>query len=117
MKRIQQLLPVFLFFISVSLSAQTVKKESIKVWGNCNSCKKHIETAALSSGASYADWNKTTKMLEISYDPSKVSETTIQKSIASAGYDTEKYKGDDKAYKELDECCQYDRKKTTSSSK
>lgn len=115
MKRIQQIMPVILILISASLSAQTVKKETIKVWGNCSSCKKHIEKAALSGGASYAEWNTTTKMLLISFDPSKVSEATIQKSIAAVGYDTEKYKGDDKAYSELEECCQYDRKKTSSS--
>lgn len=35
----------------------------------------------------------------------------IQKNIASVGYDTEKYRGDDKAYEELHECCKYERRK------
>ncbi len=103
-----------LLCISISLSAQNVKKESIKVWGNCSSCKKHIEKAAIENGAASAQWNITTKILLISYNPSKTSEESIQKGIAAVGYDTEKYKGDDKAYAALDECCQYDRKQTPS---
>ncbi len=113
MKSIRVLTAVVLLFVSASCFAQTVQKETIKVWGNCGSCKKHIETAALAAGANVADWNKTSKMLVVSYDPAKASDVSIQKSIAAAGYDTEKFKADDKAYKNLDECCQYDRKKIT----
>ena len=97
-------------FISVSLFAQTTKTEKIKVWGNCSICKKHIETASKLSGVSVADWNKNTKYLTITYDTSKINMDQIQKNIASSGYDTEKFKGDDKAYNDLDPCCQYDRK-------
>jgi periplasmic mercuric ion binding protein len=110
MKIIHFITACVLMCFSISLSAQNVKKESVKVWGNCSSCKKHIEKAALENGATSAQWNITTKMLMISYNPSKTSEESIQKAIAAAGYDTEKYKGDDKAYTALDECCQYDRK-------
>jgi len=110
MKSIQFMLVSVLLCFSISLSAQTVKKESVKVWGNCSSCKKHIEKAAMENGAASAQWNMTTKILLISYNPSKTSEESIQKGVAAAGYDTEKYKGDDKAYAALDECCQYDRK-------
>ena len=34
---------------------------------------------------------------------------SVQRRVAAAGYDTEKFRGDDKAYSELDPCCQYDR--------
>ena len=115
MKPTQLLLAGLMLFISSSLFAQTTKKETIKVWGNCGTCKKHIEKAAISAGASHADWNKSTKMLQVSYDPEKVSDEAIQKSIAAAGYDTEKFRGDDKAYHALDECCQYDRMKSSTS--
>ncbi len=103
-----------LMCFSISLSAQNVKKESVKVWGNCSSCKKHIEKAAMDNGATSAQWNMTTKILVVSYNPGKTSEESIQKGVAAAGYDTEKYKGDDKAYAALDECCQYDRKQPPS---
>ena len=91
--------------------AQTNTKETIKVWGNCSNCKKHIEKAAKAAGATSADWNVDTKQLKVSYDPSKTSSVTIQQYIAKAGYDTEGFAGDDAAYKKLDACCQYDRKK------
>lgn len=110
MQFIKTLLVAACTILSVSVFAQSVKTETIKVQGNCNSCKKHIETAAKVPGVTKADWNKDSKVLTLVYDPSKVSSDAIQKKIAAVGYDTEKYKGDDKAYAGLDECCQYDRK-------
>ena len=110
MKSVKILLFAVLVFMSVNVFAQTTKTEKIKVYGNCNICKKNIETASKTAGASGAEWNKTSKWLTVTYNPSKVTNEGIQKSIAAAGYDTEKYKGDDKAYNSLDECCQYDRK-------
>ena len=111
MKNLKVLLTAILMFAGISsLFAQT-KTETIKVSGNCGSCQKHIETAAKGAGADKAKWDKKTKVLTVTYDASKTSNDAIQKKIASVGYDTEKYTGDAKAYKELDECCQYDGKK------
>lgn len=87
------------------------KSENIKVLGNCDLCKVRIEKAAKIDGVSKAEWNKDTKILVTVYDPSKVTGEAIQKKVAAAGYDTEKFKGDDKAYSKLDPCCQYARKK------
>jgi copper chaperone CopZ len=111
MKAVKLFLVAVFATLSVSLFAQSTKTETIKVSGNCGSCKKNIETAAGIPGVSKADWNKSTKVLTLTYDPKKVTSDAVQKKIAAAGYDTEKYKGDDKAYQKLDECCQYDRKK------
>ncbi len=102
-------------FFSVSAFAQT-KTDTIKVWGNCESCKVKIEKAALAAGASTADWSDETLQLVVSYDAAKSSSMSIQKKIASVGYDTESVKGDDAAYKKLDKCCQYDRVKGQTSS-
>ncbi len=97
-------------FTSVNLFAQAQKEETIKVWGNCGTCKKKIEKAATTAGATYASWDKETKILAIKYDETKTSNKKIQESIAAVGYDTQDVKGNDKAYKKLDDCCQYDRK-------
>ncbi len=110
MKSLKFLLIATLIFMSANLFAQTTKTDKIKVFGNCNICKENIETASKTAGATSAEWNKTSKWLTVTYDPSKVTSEQIQKNIAAAGYNTEKYKGDDKAYNNLDECCQYDRK-------
>ena len=89
----------------------SAKTETIKVWGECETCQASIEKASKVDGVSKASWDKATKILTLVYDPSKVKSGDIQKRIAAVGYDTEKYKGDDKAYAKLDACCQYDRKK------
>ena len=94
-------------------SGSTVSKTEIvngeaistfKVWGNCDMCKETIE------GSLKVDGISKTKMINVSYDTTKISLDQIQKNIASVGYDNEKYKGDDKTYSGLPECCQYERK-------
>ena len=105
----QLLLVLMIVFVSSSLFAQA-KEETIKVSGNCGTCKKKIEKAATAAGATFASWDKTTKVLAVKYDASKTSDKKIEESIAAAGYDTEDVKASDEAYKKLDECCQYDRK-------
>lgn len=93
---------------STSVFAQA-KTETFKVSGNCGSCKKHIEDAAKQvPGVTKAVWNKDSKKMTVAFTGT-ASVDAIEKKIASVGYDTPMYKGDDKAYKALDECCQYDR--------
>jgi mercuric ion binding protein len=108
-------------FICLFTFAQTkiknAKTEAIKVWGNCGMCKSHIEKAAKAGGATYAVWNKDSKLLNIRYESSKTNSRQIQQKIAAAGYDTKDYTGDAKAYEELDECCKYDRKADASKEK
>jgi copper chaperone CopZ len=91
-------------------TAEKIKTETFKVWGNCESCQARIEKAAKIDGVSAASWNKDTKMLTVSFHPSKTSDEAIQKKIAAAGHDTEKFKADDKVYDKLPGCCKYERK-------
>src|SRR4051812_21000135 len=92
--------------------AQRTTTTSFAVNGNCSMCKKHIEKAASTDGVTKATWNKSTKKMTLIYNPDKISSDKVQQNIAAIGYDTEKYRADDKAYSALDECCQYERKKT-----
>ncbi len=87
------------------------KTETIKVWGNCESCQARIEKAAKVDGVTKASWDKDSKLLTLVYDPAKVKSDDVQKKIASVGHDTEKFKADDKAYNSLPGCCKYERKK------
>lgn len=93
-----------------SVAKQTVVTSSFKVWGNCEMCKETIEGSLKSEGIVKADWDTKTKQIEVTYDTTKISLDQIQKNIAAAGYDNEKYKSDEKAYGNLPECCQYERK-------
>jgi len=87
------------------------KKETIKVLGNCESCKKRIETTAKAAGAVTASWNEENEMLEVSYDGGKTSAIKIEQAIAAKGHDTQDVKATDKAYNKLPGCCKYDRSK------
>lgn len=102
-----------LFLLATTANAQSIKSETIKVWGNCGMCKKTIETAAKDAGATAAVWDKATKMLAIKYDATQTSAQKIQEKIAAAGYDTRDIRANDEAYKNLEECCQYKRKDAT----
>ena len=96
-------------FVSAQTKS-TPKTESVKIWGNCGMCKTTIEKAAKDAGATMAVWNKTTKMLKITYLESATSNAKIQEKIASVGYDTKDLTAPDAVYNELPECCQYERK-------
>ena len=98
-----------IFAVNFSFAQTSVKNETIKVSGNCGMCKNKIEKAAKVAGATYANWNEETKILNVSYNTSKSNAEKIQKSIAASGYDTQNFKADDKAYNKLMSCCKYDR--------
>lgn len=100
-----------LAFVCTSLFAVAqAKQTTVKVYGNCGMCKKHIETAAKEAGATSAVWNKDTKVLSLKFDASKTDSKKIQTKIAEAGYDTQEVTATKEAYDKLDECCQYERK-------
>lgn len=100
---------ISLFSFSASF-AQSVKTETIKVWGNCGMCKTTIEKAAKKAGASKASWNEDSKELKVTYAVNKTSSVKIQEAIAKSGYDTQDFIADNSAYDHLHACCKYDRK-------
>ena len=94
-----------------ALAKAEKKKKSFKVFGNCGMCEKTIETAAKSvEGVEFADWDKKTKQIQVSFNFDKTNPDKIHKAIAKRGYDTEKLKADDTAYNKLPACCKYKRK-------
>ncbi|RFS19459.1 copper chaperone [Chitinophaga silvatica] len=118
MKKVLSLLLVIASTLGISnVFAQSSKTESFKVYGNCNMCKKRIEKAVTGANISKAEWNVGTKMMTISYDPTKISNEAIQNKIAAAGHDTEKATAPDSVYTELPGCCLYDRKANGASGK
>lgn len=88
---------------------QNEKSEVVKVYGNCNMCKKRIEKAANIKNKVYAIWDTETKLVTISYDSVKTNLPDILKRIALAGYDSDMYRASVDAYKKLHACCQYER--------
>ena len=90
--------------------AQTTKSETIKVWGNCEMCKKKIEKSAKSAGAITASWDADKLELVVNYDENKTTNLKIQQAVAKSGYDTQDVVADDKDYNKLPGCCKYERK-------
>ena len=81
----------------------------MSVAGNCDGCKNRIEKAAKEAGALMANWNDSTKILQITYDDLSTSLLTIEKRIALAGHDTRDVKATADAYAKLPVCCKYDK--------
>src|SRR3954470_22137652 len=103
---------VILFTLLTIFGLSAFAKEatdSVKVNGVCGSCKKRIEKAAMEAGAVSANWSDETQILNVKYDDAKTTLLAIEKKIASVGHDTRDVKAPDEAYKNLEECCQYDR--------
>jgi mercuric ion binding protein len=81
---------------------------TLKVSGNCGSCKKRIVKAANSiDGVTDASWDKTKKVFTATIDDTKTNVETVKKAILEAGYDVENAKGNDEAYSKLPDCCKY----------
>ena len=100
-----------LVFISVTtVRAQTEKKETFKVAGNCGMCETRIEKAATSvDGVLSADWDKETKMIDVKFDSDKVDTHKVHMAIAKVGHDTKMHKASDEVYDKLPGCCKYER--------
>lgn len=110
MKNALVILVVMLFFGGCGNKKENLKVAQFKVWGNCDMCKKTIETSINTEAAIYSvNWNTETKQIKVEFDSVKTNLAEIQKKIAAVGYDTEKTKGDDTAYAQLHACCQYER--------
>ena len=92
-----------------TLEKKDVSNVSFGVRGNCGMCKKTIEKSLNGIlGVSSANWNVKSKIIDVSYDKSKIDEKGIHSAIAASGYDTEKVMGNIDAYNNLPGCCKYD---------
>lgn len=86
------------------------KTETFKVYGNCGMCEKTIEGSLKNvKGIDKVDWNRETKMMEVTFDPEVITLTQIKQKIADVGYDTDEIRANDKVYNALPGCCQYHR--------
>jgi len=86
------------------------KTEKIEVKGNCGMCETRIEKAVKAvDGVSKADWNKETKVLELTFNDAKTNLDKVEVAIAKVGHDTPNHKAADEVYKKLPSCCLYDR--------
>lgn len=96
-------------FVNSQAQINNAQTETVKIFGNCGMCETAIEKAANKKSISKADWNEETKMATITFDSKKTNLDAVLKSIALAGYDSDKFLAPDPAYNKLSGCCKYDR--------
>lgn len=109
--RISSMLLLFSAFTITSFG-QKSKTDSFQVSGNCGMCEANIEKAAKNAGATFAEWNKDTKIITVKYKSTSTNLAKIQKSIAEAGYDNVGVKATNESYDKLHACCKYDREES-----
>jgi copper chaperone CopZ len=99
-----------LFLIGTMAVFAQSKTEKFKVYGSCGMCESRIEKAAMSvDGVTKADWDKKTKILNVSFNSAKTDVHKVHMAIAKVGHDTDMHKAKDEVYNKLHKCCQYDR--------
>ena len=109
------ILGIMLLLVAFSTQAQDKKnknaKYAIEVNGNCEQCKKRIETASYSvKGVKSAVWDIESHELVLILNEEKCSILDVKKAIAKVGHDTDDVKATDSDYEKLHSCCQYERK-------
>ena len=104
------LLCSFLLISFISVAQTANKTETFKVYGNCGMCKKTIESSLKKKdGIVSKQWDVNSKMLTVTYDPSKITIQQIGKKVSDVGYDNQYTTATDAKYNALDGCCQYER--------
>ncbi len=85
-----------------------ISHAEFRVEGNCEMCKERIETTAMSvSGVQSATWDMDKKVLHLEFNKSLTTSDDVQKALAQAGHDNNKYRARDEVYNKLPECCLY----------
>ena len=101
---------LFCSFVLISTRSHSQTRDttvSFKVFGLCEQCKDRIEKAVKGKGVIAADWNIDSKMLQLTYDPSRVTLDKIHNRIIAVGHDTYLKKANNAVYNQLPSCCKY----------
>lgn len=109
LSKIMAVIAMLFTFTACEAQIKNEKKETVKIYGNCNMCKSTIEKVGNAGKTAKVEWNKDTKMASIAYDQKATTLDEILKRIALAGYDSDAFRAPNDAYAKLPECCQYDR--------
>lgn len=91
---------------------RSIATSSIKVYGECGSCKNRIENALKVDGVKSAKWNAEDQFLTVQYNAKIITLDKIRSLVAGVGHDTDKVKADDSIYQKLPDCCHYPRKES-----
>jgi mercuric ion binding protein len=109
MKNLKSILLSGIFMLVMSINttmAQDVAELKIKTSAVCDMCKETMEKhIAFEKGVKKSSLDVESKILTVTYNPSKITPEQIRKALAKSGYDADDVPADPKAYKKLDACC------------
>jgi outer membrane receptor for ferrienterochelin and colicins len=85
----------------------TGEEVTFAVAGVCGMCKKRIESTVEAPGLLYKEWDQSTGLLHLRYDPNLYSLEKAKKALLAVGHDVEGKEANQKAYRQLPTCCLY----------
>ncbi len=87
-------------------SEKKINTVEIQTTAECGDCKERLENMLnYTKGVKFAELDLDSKKVTVKFDTSKISLNEIKTKISELGYDADDLKADEKAYKELPECC------------
>lgn len=104
---IKHLFSFLLIAASISVIGQRKIETTFIVDGECNMCKKRIESALETKGIIFSEWNVDSKELFVAFKPKKITIGEIHERINSVGHDTERSLASDSIYSTIHGCCRY----------
>lgn len=98
------LVTLMVMFVGFSFGQTEVVK--IKTSAECGSCKKRIEEKLnYTKGVKYAELDVESKIVEVKFNPKKISVEDIKRILSETGYDADEVKAIPEAVEKLPACC------------
>lgn len=112
MKKVKSILlsSIIVMFVMSSgiVKAQdaTTAELKVKTSAVCDMCKETIEKyVAFEKGVKKSNLDVESKMLTVTYNPTKTTPEKIRLAVSKSGYDADEVPANPKAYKKLAACC------------
>ncbi len=104
------LILMFALLLTPLAQAQDKKKvetHDIKTSSVCDMCETTIESNLIyEKGVKKVDLDLATSTVKVDYDPKKTSPEKIRTALTKLGYYADDMPGDEKAFRDLPDCCQ-----------
>jgi len=111
MKILSSVMLCVIILASATTFGQDKKTETIKIKTSavCDMCKDRIEQGmAFEKGVKNVVLDVETKIVSITYVPSKTTPDDLRKALSKLGYDADNVAADKAAYAKLPACCKKD---------
>lgn len=97
----------FILFLAITFAGKIYAQEAtIQTSAECGSCKTRLEGVLnYTKGIKFATLNIEDKILNVHFNPKKITLEEIKKIISETGYDADDVKANPKSVKELPSCC------------